>query len=473
MVRLVALLLLSAVVLSCAVSPVTGRRELMLLDEAQELELGRRLYPQALWGELSGGGIYRDPRLTAYLEGMVMRLHAVSHRPHLPLKFVIHNSSVPNAWALPGYVAITRGLVSALRNEAQFAFIMGHELGHVAARHSARQYSRGLLGELLLGLGAVFTEAEPWMLNLAALGTGLFMLKYSRSEELEADRLGVLYMARAGYRPQEAGQAHRVLLQAVQAYRQRMDLESTEAGVLDELLSTHPRTEVRLQTVREAMAQVGEFRPHGDGVNEERFLAMTASLRRIQKAYEHYDKALGLYRKDRLDAAQEALRQALAIDARQAPFYTLKGLILTQKGLYGAAELAFKEALSLDAQYQPAWQAKGFFHYRTGTYQRAIQALERALQFYPQSVVSHFLKGLSHYRLGQCRQAVPHLEVAGRALPRDGQVHGTLGICYERLGRLREAYREYRHQVEVAPFTELGRHARARLAVLGPLLYPR
>ncbi len=111
----------------CAVNPVTGQHQLMLVSEQQEIQIGNQTYPNALWGGEGGGGEYKDEQLKQYLTQVVKRIHDVSHRPNLPFTFVVQNSSVPNAWAIPGHVAITRGLLAGLDNEAEFVFVMGHE----------------------------------------------------------------------------------------------------------------------------------------------------------------------------------------------------------------------------------------------------------------------------------------------------------------------------------------------------------
>jgi len=157
---------------SCAVNPVTGQKELMLMSEQMEIDWGNSVYPNALWGEVGGGGQYHDPELEQYLGQIVKRLNGVSHRPNLPVDFAIQNSSVPNAWAIPGHVAMTRGLVSNLDNEAQFAFVMGHEMGHVAARHSAAQMSRNILAQVgLIGLGIALDNKKnsEWILGVSAM----------------------------------------------------------------------------------------------------------------------------------------------------------------------------------------------------------------------------------------------------------------------------------------------------------------
>ena len=125
------LVVLALAAAGCAVNPVTGEQELMLVSEAQEIQLGNELYPNALWSGEGGGGEFRDPALRSYLSGVVMNIHRASHRPNLPVDFAVQNTSVPNAWAIPGHVVMTRGLLAALDNEAEFVYVMGHEMGHV------------------------------------------------------------------------------------------------------------------------------------------------------------------------------------------------------------------------------------------------------------------------------------------------------------------------------------------------------
>jgi len=204
--------------ISCAVNPVTGEREFMLISECDELALGKNAAPSLNW---DFGGRYHDPELETYLKGIVSRIWQNSERPHLPLKFSILNTSIPNAFALPGYVAITRGLLSELENEAQFAAIMGHEVGHVMARHTAQRVSRSILQQFGLIVGGTMLEGKRGgdaLPTLGAVGSGLILLKYDRNQELQADRLSVKYMARLGYDPYEALEVHRRLEMAVDNY---------------------------------------------------------------------------------------------------------------------------------------------------------------------------------------------------------------------------------------------------------------
>src|SRR4030065_2325753 len=136
---------------SCATNPVTGRQELMLISENRELEIGKEAALSANWEFV---GQYHDPALESYLYKIIKHIWQNSERPYLPFKFHIQNTSIPNAFALPGYVAITRGLLSDLENEAQFSYVMGHEIGHVRARHSAEKITRATLTQLGLTIGA-------------------------------------------------------------------------------------------------------------------------------------------------------------------------------------------------------------------------------------------------------------------------------------------------------------------------------
>jgi predicted Zn-dependent protease len=292
-------------VAGCAVNPVTGESELMLVSEVDELALGHQAFPALRWQD--GGPLQVDPATQAYLAEIVRGLHRVSHRPALPVDFTLHSASVPNAWAIPGHTAMHRGLLQSLENEAQFAFVMGHEMGHVAARHSAKRQTYGLVGGTLLGLGAAALGGGEGglgelALGAAAAGTGLVLLKYDRGQELQADQLGVLYMARAGYDPGEALRAHAVLSRAADRYLANVGKRREDAGPFGDLLSTHPRHEARLAELRQVIQTLppGEARLQGDGRLAERWLAQTASIRALAPAYLHYDRA-------RLAVTQQAL----------------------------------------------------------------------------------------------------------------------------------------------------------------------
>lgn len=458
----------------CAVNPVTGRSELMLLSEAEELALGREAYPALVWQD--GGPLQVDPVTHGYLEGIVRRLHAVSHRPGLPVDFTLHSASEPNAWAIPGHTAMNRGLLQALENEAQFAFIMGHELGHVAARHSAQRQSRGLLaGALLGGAGAVLGREGTLgglgelVLGVGTLGASLLLLRYDRAQELEADRLGALYMARAGYEPAEALEAHRALNRAIDRYLANLGHRRGEPGPLDELLSTHPRHAARLEELEAFLRAIppGERRREGDGRWAERWHASTAPARVLAPAYAHYDRARQALGRRARDVARSELAAARRL-AEQAPFWALEGVLDLAEHRFGEARASFGRALTLYPGYQPALHGLGLVEAAEGRWGAAAAWFAESLRLRPGYTPSEYLLGVALARDGRCREAVTPFVRVARRHPDHPEVYGMLAQCYERLGDRAAAVQAWRAQLRVAPDTPLGREARRRLQVLGP-----
>ena len=184
--KLIAGLAIMAALPGCAVNPVTGAREFTIVSEAQEIELGTANYA---FMQQAGGGEYDvDPILSRYIQGVGSKLAAVSDRP-LPYEFVVLNSSVPNAWALPGgKIAINRGLLTEMKSEAELAAVLGHEIVHAAARHSARQMERGMLLQVAIVGTAIMTSDSDYA-NLAMgganVGAQLISQSYGRGAELE------------------------------------------------------------------------------------------------------------------------------------------------------------------------------------------------------------------------------------------------------------------------------------------------
>ncbi len=460
------LLLLS----SCAVNPVTGKQELMLVSEADEIKMGREFYPNAIWGGDFGGGEYRDPRLKAYLKGLVMDIHGVSHRPGLPVKFAIQNSSVPNAWAIPGYVVITRGLLTALQSEAEFVFVMGHEMGHVSARHSAGALSKkqatsaglSIVGIALAAAGSGYADTA---VKAGELGAGLVLLKYSRSDELEADRLGVEYMTKLGYDPVNAVKAHRNLEGAADEYLKSSGRGSGNESFMTDLLSTHPRTSIRLLQISKLKPSEGRLR--GDGTGRKKFLQMTSGIKKADRAYkDYYDTAYRTAKKDKLNEASSIIDKGISIHPDKPPFHTLKGFILLEEKKYGPAKSAFDRALSIDAGYQPAIRGRGVSYYYRKNYSYSRGALKNAIGLYPGDAAAHLYLGLSYYELRMPREALRYLTPYAAAAPKDPVVHYYLGASHEAAGDTAAAYNEYVRQLNVAPDTREGRLAKERASSL-------
>ncbi len=189
-------LLVAAVSVQCAKNPVTGKREINLMSESQEVALGAQSDP----GIVAQYGLLDDPALQAYVEQIGNRMAAVSHRPNLKFHFRVLDDPIVNAFALPGgYVYLTRGILAYLTDEAAMAGVLGHEIGHVTARHGAQRYTQQQLFGLGLGLGAVFSPTFAQYANVAGAAAQLLLLKYGRDDERQSDELGVEYATKIGY----------------------------------------------------------------------------------------------------------------------------------------------------------------------------------------------------------------------------------------------------------------------------------
>ena len=205
---LLAAVLLAAVAAACARNPVTGSRELVFMSQSQEADLGRQADAQIR----SEMGVYEDPGLQDYVARVGHELAAVSHRPDLPWQFTVIDSPVVNAFAVPGgYIYLTRGLLAYLNDEAELAGVLGHEIGHVTARHSVQAYSRAAGAQMGLLLGQIFVPAmrprygAPGVGDAAGQGLGLLFLKFGRDDERQADRLGAEYAVASGWDPHGVG----------------------------------------------------------------------------------------------------------------------------------------------------------------------------------------------------------------------------------------------------------------------------
>jgi predicted Zn-dependent protease len=236
--RCAALLFLAA----CATNPVTGKREIALVSEGQEVQMGQQ-GAQQVAQEI---GLVNDQALQQYLQTIGAALAAKSERPNLPWTFRVVDDPTPNAFALPGgYIFMTRGLLNLMGNEAELASVLGHEIGHVTARHSVQQMSQQQLAQLALGVGAIISPTVAQFGDIAAQGLGLLFLKYGRDDERQADDLGFKYALTQGYDVREMDDVFRSL--------QRIG-EQTKQSPLPSWLATHPGEAERIQSIESKIA---------------------------------------------------------------------------------------------------------------------------------------------------------------------------------------------------------------------------
>jgi predicted Zn-dependent protease len=243
------LLLCAGFLASCATNPVTGKKEFMLLSKEQEVQMGISYDPQVV----ASYGLYEDDKIQQFITTQGRLMARISHRPDLPYEFKVLDSPVVNAFAVPGgFVYFTRGIMAHFNNEAEFAGVLGHEIGHVTARHSARQYSRQMLGQVGLIAGIIVSPKFAEFADVASQGLGLLFLKYGRDAETESDRLGVEYSTKIGYDAREMADFFQMLKR----------LTDQSGGRLPTFMSTHPDPANRYENTK-ALAQKWQQRSSG------------------------------------------------------------------------------------------------------------------------------------------------------------------------------------------------------------------
>jgi predicted Zn-dependent protease len=227
---------------SCSTNPVTGKKDVMFMSENQEIAIGKEADPQIV----AQFGLYEDPTLQRFINDKGQQMAKISHRNNLDYEFKIVDSPVINAFAVPGgYVYFTRGIMAHFNNEAQFAGVLGHEIGHIAARHSAQQQSKSVLAQVGLIAGMILSPTLAQFGQQASQGLGLLLLKYGRDAERESDRLGVEYSTKIGYDAKEMADFF-ITLQRKQ--------EEAGNSPLPSFLSTHPDPGDRYNTVNKLAA---------------------------------------------------------------------------------------------------------------------------------------------------------------------------------------------------------------------------
>jgi predicted Zn-dependent protease len=232
---------LSLTTSACATNPVTGRRELSLVSEAQEVQMGR----DASRGDLQRVGTVANPAVQALVRRIGTQMAATSERPGLPWEFHVLDDAAVNAFAYPGgFIFVTRGLLTHLNSEAELAEVIGHEIGHVTARHSAAQMSQATLAQLGLAGASIFSPQIARYGDLLGTGASLLFLKFGRDDELQADALGFRYSLAQGYDVRESPKVFTTLGRL-----------GGGAGRVPEWQSTHPDPGNRVQRAQQRIAE--------------------------------------------------------------------------------------------------------------------------------------------------------------------------------------------------------------------------
>jgi beta-barrel assembly-enhancing protease len=272
----------------CAVNPVTGVNQLMMVSEQTEISIDKRQAPHQFSADY---GVVQDSVLNGYISEIGRAIAIRTHRPSMPYSFRCVNATYINAYAFPGgSIAVTRGILLKLKSEAELAALIGHELGHVNARHSAQQMSKGTISSMLVGsIAAVVGSRNSQLGQLAQqigmVGQGVFLATYSRDNEREADSLGNQYMVNAGYSTYGFVGLMELLNSMSKGHNASAEM----------LFATHPMGSERYQTAIQ-MAQTKYIQSKSLPLNKERYMDRTASLRAKESlitALQNGETALG------------------------------------------------------------------------------------------------------------------------------------------------------------------------------------
>ena len=390
-----------AALAGCAVNPVTGERQFMTVSTEQELALGKQNYVPM---QQSQGGAYdTDPVLTAYVQRVGLRVAAQSPLA-LPFEFVVLNNSVPNAWALPGgKIAINRGLLYELESEAELAAVLGHEVVHAAARHSAQQMSRGMLLQGLVLATAVAASDSDYG-NLAVGGAGvaaqLISMRYGREAELESDRYGMQYMSAVGYDPQGAVSLQKTFV--------RLN-EERRSDWISGLFASHPPSEER---VKANMATAASL-PAGGMLGTAEFNAAMKKTRDSKPAYEAYDEGRKALSEKKTEEALALANKAIDLYPAEAHFHALRGDVRLVADKYDMAVTNYDRAIERRGDFFYYHLQRGLARKELGQTDGAVVDLERSIELLP-TAPAHFALGDIAMARGNVPEAVEHYRIVAK-----------------------------------------------------------
>jgi len=369
------ILLVSCIVLyGCAVNPVTGRNELALIPESQEITIGRENYGPSR--QMQGGDYAVNPQLSAYVNEIGQKLAAVSDR-QLPYEFSVLNNSTPNAWALPGgKIAVNRGLLLELNNEAELAAVLGHEIVHAAARHGAQQMERGMMLQGALIATSIAVQGSEYgglVVGGAQVAAGLIHTKYGRDDELEADYYGMQYMARAGYDPRAAVQLQETFVRLS---------ENQSHNWLAGLFASHPPSVERVETNKATAASL----PRGGTLGAARYEERIAVLKKDKPGYDSYAKGREALEKGDAGQALSFAKEAIRVEPKEGHFYALRGDVHFKENRFDDALADYNKAIELNSNYFYYYLQRGLTKKKLNQKQEAYADLQASARLLPTAV---------------------------------------------------------------------------------------
>ncbi len=411
----------AGVMVGCAADPITGKRQFMLVSEGQEIQIDRQNAPHQFSTDY---GSLQDEALNHYINGIGQRMAAKTHRPDMPYSFRGVNATYVNAYAFPGgSIAATRGILLELENEAELAALIGHELGHVNARHTAERMTKGVLTQAVVSgisiyAGTKSETAGQLAASLGMLGAGALLAAYSRDNEREADALGMAYMTRAGY--------------GSDGFVGLMDMlngmSKHKPNAIELMFATHPMSDERYKTAVQ-MAE-NDYKSYKNfPVYRERYMDNTARLRKIKGAIVEMQNGEKEMAQKKYHNAENHFRKALAI----APD-DYAGLAMMSK-----CQLAQKKT------------------------NEAERYANRAKQIYPREAQAYHLAGFAKIQQRKFNSAYRDFDAYDRLLPGNPNTKFFKGYSLEGMGRREAAAGEYNQYLQSVKEGGQAQHAYQRL----------
>jgi predicted Zn-dependent protease len=395
----------------CVTNPVTGESEIGLVSTGQQIAIGEEQYQPSQ--QMQGGQYEVDRELRGYVSSVGNKVAQFSNID-LPYEFVVLNSSVPNAWALPGgKIAINRGLLVELRNEAELAAVLGHEVVHAAARHGAKQMERGMLMQgamVATAIGLQGSSLGNTVMQSAQLGANLINQKYGRDAERESDYYGTRMLARAGYDPYAAVTLQETFLKLS---------EGQEQSWLEGMFASHPPSAERVNNNKGLVETLRSEGFTGGEYGADRYQAAMRQLVNDKQAYADYDAAKKAMLDGNTEVALSLLEKALAAQNQEPSFHSLRGDIRYRQEQYGDAIINYSRAIERSDGFYGHYLGRGMANVKLGEQDQAKSDLNRSVELLPTTI--------AYLELGKIAEAEGQTELAGRYYQAAGQSGGSVG----------------------------------------------
>lgn len=403
----------------CITDPVTGKSVMgMPTSDAEEISMGKSYRP-VIVQQFSGA--YPDAELQSYMGSIVLGMAHSSVRPELPWTFTIVNSSEPNAFAVPGgEVYMTRGLLWRLDDEAEFAVVMGHEIGHVEHRHTVQSMGR----DTLIGAVGQLGGEAIGVPEIGGMVSTLVISRYSRDQERESDERGVFNSYHAGYDPRQGADVFRKFLQMKQ-----------QAGggesVIDAWTSSHPLDSERIATIGVLSAEIdprleGDRPVPGLVVQTGRFAELIAKLRGEERVYDRHDAALAKIAQQ--GSSKESIRAAIpefeacaSALPGHAFFANTAGKACLVAGDTARARTWLERASSLNQGLLEPELGLGMLALEAKRYDETVDRAQRGLALLPDNYMSLYLRGEGYLGLGRTDEAKKDFQAVVESAPADSQ----------------------------------------------------